>query len=112
MSAQTVIQTYQQNNVLSADPLKLILLTYDRAIYGCRQKDLEATWEAIKQLINSLNLEIQPISSHLLAIYDYCGELTREGKFDVAEAILQDIRNTWASVGLETKPVKKVKQNI
>ena len=98
MSAQTMILTYQQSNVMSADPMKLIIMLYDRAIYGCRQKNLELTWEAIKQLINGLNMEIQPIADNLLAIYDYCNELAREKQFDIAAMILQDMRNTWASM--------------
>jgi flagellin-specific chaperone FliS len=102
MSAQTMIQTYQQSNVMSADPMKLVIMLYDRAIYGCRQKNLELTWEAIKQLINSLNMEIQPIADNLLAIYDYCNELARERQFDTAATILQDIRNTWANINSKT----------
>jgi flagellin-specific chaperone FliS len=102
MSAQTMIQTYQQSNIMSADPMKLVIMLYDRAIYGCRQKNLELTWEAIKQLINSLNMEIQPIADNLLAIYDYCNELARERQFDAAATILQDIRNTWASMNSKT----------
>jgi len=97
MSAQMVIQAYQQNNVMSADPMKLVIMLYDRAIYGCRQKNLELTWGAIKQLINSLNMEVKPIADNLLAIYDYCNELAREKQFDTAAMILQDIRNSWAS---------------
>lgn len=109
MSAQTAIHTYQQNNILSADPLKLVLLLYDRAIYGCRQKDLEITWGAIKQLINSLNMEVQPIAGHLLAIYDYCNELARQKNFDAVATILQDIRDTWASANMAQNTKKKPK---
>ncbi|MGB9595969.1 MAG: flagellar export chaperone FliS [Candidatus Poribacteria bacterium] len=102
MSAQSVIQTYHQNNVMSADPLKLIIMMYDRAIYGCRQKDLEQTWNAIKMLIDSLNMEAKPIADNLLAIYDYCSELARKKEFDKAAMILQELRDTWASVKYET----------
>ena len=98
MSAQTVIQTYQQSNVMSADPMKRVIMLYDRAIYGCHKKNLELTWEALKQLIKSLNMEVQPIADNLLAIYDYCNELAREKQFDIAAMILQDIRSTWVSV--------------
>ena len=97
MSAQTVIQTYQQSNVMSADPMKRVIMLYDRAIYGCHKKNLELTWEALKQLIKSQNMEVKPISDNLLAIYDYCNELAREKQFDNAATILQDIRNTWAT---------------
>ena len=83
--------------------MKLVLLLYDRAIYGCRQNDLEITWGAIRQLINSLNMEVQPISSYLLSIYDYCAELAREKNFDAVATILQDIRDTWSSASMEPK---------
>ncbi len=83
---------------MSADPLKLIIMMYDRAIYGCRQKDLEQTWNAIKMLIDSLNMEAKPIADTLLAIYEYCNELARTKEFDKAAMILQELRDTWASV--------------
>jgi flagellin-specific chaperone FliS len=103
MSVNTVIQAYQQNNVMSADPLKLILMLYDRAIYGCRQKNLEITWDALKQLINSLNMEVQPIATRLLAVYNYCNDLARAKQFDAAIMILQDIRDTWASATVDSR---------
>ena len=98
MSAHTVIQTYHQNNIMSADPLKLIIMLYDRAIHGCRQRNLELTWNSIKMLIDSLNMEAKPVADNLLAIYDYCGELARIKEYDKAALILQELRDTWASV--------------
>jgi flagellin-specific chaperone FliS len=98
MSAHTVIQTYHQNNIMSADPLKLIITLYDRAIHGCRQRNLEITWNSIKMLIDSLNMEAKPVADNLLAIYDYCGELARVKDYDKAGMILQELRDTWASL--------------
>lgn len=100
MSAQSIIRSYQQNNVMTSDPLKLITMTYDRAIYGCYQKNLEMTWKAIRILIDSLNMDIQPLSGNLMAIYEYCNDLARDRRYDEAAAILQDLRDAWTSLSV------------
>jgi len=97
MLAQSAVRSYQQNSVTTANPLKLILMVYDKAIAGCRQRDLEAAGKAIEQLINGLNMSAGPIAGNLLAIYQYCSELTRKGQYDEAVNILQDLRDTWAA---------------
>lgn len=98
MLAQAAARSYRQNNVMTADPLKLILLVYDRAITGCRQRKLEIVGRAITELINGLNMDIDPVAGNLLAIYQYCGELCRKGQYSEALNILQDLRDTWATV--------------
>ena len=98
MLAQAAARSYQQNNVMTADPIKLILLVYDRAIAGCRQRKLEIAGRAITELINGLNMDATPVAGNLLAIYQYCGERCRKGQFSEAAGILQDLRDTWAAV--------------
>ena len=96
MLAQAAVHSYKENSVKTADPLKLILMVYDRAITGCRRRDLEITGLAISELIKGLNMDAGTISWSLLAIYQYCSELAREGKFDEAIDILSELRDTWA----------------
>lgn len=95
MSAQSAIRSYRQNSVMSADPLKLILIAYDVAISGCQRQEPEKAWRAISELINALNLDAGPIALKLLAIYEYCGELIRKKQYDEAANILRDLRDTW-----------------
>ncbi len=98
MSVQSIVRNYQKNDVVSATPLRLIVMVYDRAILGCQQKNTETAWNAIKVLIDNLNMDIVPIAGKLLAIYEYCGELIHKGEFEPACKILKELRDAWASV--------------
>ena len=98
MLAQSAAKSYLQSSVMTSDPLKLILMAYDRAIYGCRQRDLSIAGPAITELMNSLNMDVVPIAGSLLAIYDYCSRLTRAEQYEEAAAILQELRDTWGAV--------------
>ncbi|MBD3184881.1 flagellar protein FliS [Candidatus Poribacteria bacterium] len=103
MLAQTATQSYQQNSVTTADPLKLILMVYDRAIHGCQQKDLKMVGRAISELIRGLNMDAGEISWNLLSIYEYCGDLIRGGKYDEAMNILKELRDTWSNLKMVEK---------
>ena len=98
MLTQTAARRYQQNSVMTSDPLKLVLLAYDRAITGCCQENPEIAGRAIRELIMGLNMDAGDIAAKLLAIYQYCGELARNGQYEEAANILQDLRDTWAAV--------------
>ena len=98
MLTQSAARSYRQNSVMTSDPLKLILMVYDRAISGCHQRDLHITGRAITELMNGLDMEVAPLAGQLLAIYEYCGGLAREGWYPEAEAILQELRDTWNAV--------------
>ena len=91
------VESYRQNSVTTVDRLKLILMVYDRAIAGCRQRDLEVAGRAITELINGLNMEVGPISWNLLSIYQYCGELARKEQYDGVAKILRELRDAWAA---------------
>ena len=97
MLAQAAARSYQQNNVNTADQLKLILMVYDKAIAGCHQRDLEMAGRAIMELTNGLNMDAGTIAWSLLAIYQYCGELFRESQYEEAANILQELRDTWTA---------------
>ena len=98
MLSQTAAQHYRQNNVMTSDPLKLVLLAYDRAITGCHQQDPEMTGKAIRELIIGLDMEAGAIAPKLLAIYQYCSGLARRGQYNEAASILCDLRDTWTAV--------------
>ena len=97
MLIQAATRHYQQNSVMTSDPLKLIILAYDRAITGCCQQDSEIAGRAIKELIMGLNMEAGDIAAKLLAIYQYCSELTRKKKYEEAANLLRDLRDTWVA---------------
>jgi flagellin-specific chaperone FliS len=96
---QKANQQYVQTQVMSADPLQLVILTYDVAIAGCRARDMEKTHRAINELQVSLNHdEGGQIAADLLGLYLYCREITRQGDFDQALKILLDLRQTWVDL--------------
>ena len=99
MLNQSAVQNYQQSSVYTADPLKLVLMAYNAAIAGCRQRNLQRAGRAITELINGLRMDITPIAGNLLAIYQYCGELVRHERYEEAANILQELRDTWAAAG-------------
>lgn len=93
------VLNYRRSSVMTADPRNLILIAYDRAIAGYRQRDLEIAGRAVTELINGLNMDAGDIAKNLLGIYQYCGELGRKGQCEDAAGILQELRDTWAAVG-------------
>lgn len=99
MLSQLAAKNYQQNIVNTADPIKLVLIAYDRAILGCRKRNIEMAGMAILELIKGLNMEAGTISYSLLAIYQYCGELIRKGQYDEVASMLSELRDTWAEAG-------------
>jgi len=103
MLSQLATKSYQQNNVNTADPFKLLLIAYERAILGCRKRNIEMAGRAILELVNGLNMEAGNISYSLLAIYQYCGELIREGQYDESARILTELRDTWVEAGNKMK---------
>lgn len=94
---QTAIhRQYRQTQVLSSDPLQLVMMTYDLAIAGCRERNLSKVVTALNELRGSLNHEAGQISADLLALYVYLADEARLGHFDSAGSFLRELRDTWA----------------
>lgn len=99
---QAAAQTYRMNQINSASPLDLILITYDALLTSCGQRDLERTTRALSLLRNALDFSYDAnIAMGLFRLYQYCAELAREGKFDEAAHIIRELRTTWAQVKSE-----------
>ncbi len=89
------ISNYQENEVLSASPEKLILMLYDQAILGCKRQDAEKASRAVAELINSLNFKYEEISTGLFRLYDYILREIKMQKYKDALYLLTDLRQTW-----------------
>lgn len=98
MSTQAAVRNYQQNSVMTSDPLRLVLLAYDKAITGCSQQNPEVTGRAITELIKGLNMDAGEIAARLLSIYQYCAGLARKKQYEEAASILRELRDTWSAV--------------
>ncbi len=93
---QTVTQTYRTNQVSSAGPLDLVLMTYDAALIGCGQRNLQRTTQALSLLRNALDFSYdEEIAMGLFRLYQYCAELARQGEYDQVALLLRELREAW-----------------
>lgn len=113
----TAYDQYQQNQIMSASPEKILLMLYDgairftrQAIYGIEEENLTLFHQGIKKSMaiitefsNSLDHTIGgDIAENLDALYDFMiRELTKANlhkdieKLRVVEKLLVDLRATW-----------------
>lgn len=89
-------RSYQDNQILSMSPTKLILKVYDIAIVSIKKGDTLRAHRAIQELINSLDFDQGDIPKGLFRLYQFCQTQIREKKNDDAIKILTDLRTTWA----------------
>ncbi len=87
---------YRYQEIMGASPIGLIVIAYDAAIAGCRRQDLARATRALSALRNSLSFEHGEIASRLFALYVWCADLARDGKWGEAIEILGELRNAWA----------------
>jgi flagellar protein FliS len=96
---QAITQKYRMNQINSASPLDLVLMTYDAALIACGQRDLERTTNALSVLRNALDFNYDAdIAMGLFRLYQYCGDLARKGEYDEAAQVLRELRDTWVQV--------------
>ena len=99
LQAQAAANTYRMNQIRSASPLDLLIMTYDAALAACAGADLERSTRAISYLRDTLVWDYDAESTMgFFRLYQYCNELVREGKYDEAAHILRELRDTWAQV--------------
>jgi flagellin-specific chaperone FliS len=89
------IRAYRQQQIEGASPGKLLLLTYEQALAGCRRKDRFLARRAVEELVGSLDLE-QEGAGGLLVLYEWLLRLLREGEFAQAEQILEELHAAWS----------------
>jgi flagellar secretion chaperone FliS len=114
----TAYDQYQENQIMSASPEKILLMLYDGAIrftrqamYGLEEENLtlfhngiQKTMAIITEFSNSLDHTIGgEIAENLDALYDFMiRELTKANlhkdieKLRTVEKLLVDLRATWA----------------
>ncbi|MGB5048597.1 MAG: flagellar export chaperone FliS [Caldilineaceae bacterium] len=93
-----VHQQYRQTQVMSSDPLQLVIMTYDLAIAGCREKNLSKVASALNELRGSLDHEAGgQIAADLLGLYIYLAEEARQGNYEAVGNFLWELRDTWST---------------
>lgn len=102
---QSAAQAYRMNQINSASPLDLLLMTYDAALVGCGQRDLRRTTQALALLRDALDFSYdEDVAMGLFRLYQYCADLARKGEFDEAAQLLRELRNSWAQVRQQFQP--------
>lgn len=96
---QRASHQYLETQIMSADPLQLVILTYDVAITACRSQQQAKALEAINELQVALNHEEGgQIAADLLSLYLYCTELVRQHQFEEPRHLLSELRQTWVAL--------------
>lgn len=90
---------YLETQIMSADPIQLVILTYDVAISSSRAKEMGKAMQAVGELQVALNHdEGGQIAADLLSLYLYISELLRKQQFEEAAKLLTELRQTWVQV--------------
>jgi len=96
---------YLTKEILEASPQKLLLKIYDFAIVNCKAGNMEKTNKAINELINALRYDddkAKEVSIGLLKLYQFCQDQMRKGDQEIVYKILNDLRDTWATIFQES----------
>jgi flagellin-specific chaperone FliS len=96
-------QEYQQQDIMGASPVRLVVMAYDLAIRSCEREDFQRATQAISVLRDALNFEYQP-SADLFALYQWCLDCLREGSYNLALQTLRELRNAWSAVEKRLSP--------
>jgi flagellar protein FliS len=119
---------YQQQQIMTAPPDKLLLMLFDGALRFCRQAKnaleearleeahhhIVRVQDIVMELESSLNMDYE-ISSSLWAIYDYLYRRLVEANIkkdaailDEVSSFLTELREMWAEVALQVRKEKKM----
>ncbi len=102
------LKSYQSSQIMSMDPIPLLIKVYDFIILNCKKRDLEKSTKGLVELISALNFDYQEVSLGLFRLYQYCLDNIKQNKFDEAIVILEGLRDSWAATMEKRRPnVKK-----
>lgn len=123
MAINNPYQSYQKNAVTTASAADLTLMLYNAGIKFLhlakkaieeknveeRNTNIQKVQNIIKELMSTLNMDV-PVSSNLLALYDYMNTRLIEANINnnveilnETEELLMDLRNTWKLAMEEAK---------
>ena len=97
MYPATYRNQYRQQDVMSASPLRLVIMTYDLAIRSCEQQDFSKSIKTISALRDTLDLDYPEVSSGLFSLYQWCLECIRKGDYASAVNVLTELRGAWVA---------------
>lgn len=86
---------YRQQDVMSASPLRLVIMTYDLAIQSCEQQDFSKAIKTISALRDALDLDYPEVATGLFRLYQWCMDCIRNGDYASAATTLTELRSAW-----------------
>jgi flagellin-specific chaperone FliS len=97
MYQETYHKKYRQQDVISASPLRLVIMTYDLAIRACEQKDFAKATKTISALRDALDLNYPDVAMGLFRLYQWCLDCIRKNDYASAITTLTELRGAWAA---------------
>jgi flagellin-specific chaperone FliS len=97
MYQATYQKKYQQQDVMNASPLRLVIMTYDLAIRACEQQDFAKASKTISALRDALDLDYPDVAVGLFRLYQWCLECIRRNDYASALTTLSELRGAWAA---------------
>jgi flagellin-specific chaperone FliS len=88
---------YKQQDVMSASPLRLVIMTYDLAIRACEQQDFDKAVKTISALRDTLDLDYPDVALGLFRLYQWCLDCIRKNDYASAAVTLAELRGAWAT---------------
>jgi flagellin-specific chaperone FliS len=86
---------YRQQDVMSASPLRLVIMTYDLAIRSCEQQDFDKAIKTISALRDALDLDYPEVAAGLFSLYQWCLDCVRKNDYAPAITTLKELRGAW-----------------
>jgi flagellin-specific chaperone FliS len=97
MYQATYYKKYQQQDVMNATPLRLVIMTYDLAIRACEAQDFAKATKTISALRDALDLDYPDVAVGLFRLYQWCLECIRKNDYASAITTLTELRSAWAA---------------
>lgn len=88
---------YRQQDVMSASPLRLVIMTYDLAIRACEQQDFAKSIKTISALRDALDMDYPEVAVGLFRLYQWCLDSIRKGDYASAITTLNELRSAWVA---------------
>ena len=86
---------YNQQEVMMASPVRLVVIAYDMAIKACEREDFNHATKTISALRDALNFEYGEMAVTLYGLYQWCIDCIRREEFQEAEYTLRELRSAW-----------------
>jgi flagellin-specific chaperone FliS len=97
MYQEAYYKKYRQQDVISASPLRLVIMTYDLAIRACEQQDFAKATKTISALRDTLDMDYPDVAMGLFRLYQWCLDCIRKNDYASAALTLTELRGAWAA---------------